>query len=139
MIERSKNANVVVYDARRTAAGEFAAGEPVDAYWLMNAERGQREELNFLERRLAYGLDVSPGPAPDTFVVRPRAVRSRRLVLGAVQGCVIATTTIAGREAVLERVFVETALAGTRVLSVTLFGSDRATGAPLEERIGPGR
>jgi hypothetical protein len=35
IIERSKNSNVVHYDARLTADGELAAEEPVIAYWVM--------------------------------------------------------------------------------------------------------
>src|SRR5688572_642291 len=57
-IERNKNANIVVYEANLAADGLFDAKNPVHAYWLMKAEKGQREELNKIEREMAYGYSV---------------------------------------------------------------------------------
>src|SRR5258705_13664792 len=57
-IARSKNANVVRYQAR-TRGGGLDRSHPIDAYWLMLAEDGRREELSWAERKLAYGFSVS--------------------------------------------------------------------------------
>ena len=38
VIERSKNANVVQYDARLTADGVLDPKEPVKVYWILLAE-----------------------------------------------------------------------------------------------------
>ncbi|TAM47404.1 MAG: DUF4833 domain-containing protein, partial [Acidobacteria bacterium] len=43
VIERSVNANVVVYDAVRGRDGRLDTADPVTAYWLMNADKGQRQ------------------------------------------------------------------------------------------------
>jgi hypothetical protein len=40
-IERSKNANIIQYDAQLGADGKLHAREPVVAYWLRLAEQGQ--------------------------------------------------------------------------------------------------
>jgi hypothetical protein len=53
IIERSKNANVVHYDAQLTADGEIDPNEPVIAYWVMLATDGHREELNWIEKKKA--------------------------------------------------------------------------------------
>ena len=45
IIERSKNANVVHYDARLTADGKLDPKEPVIAYWVLLAKDGRREKL----------------------------------------------------------------------------------------------
>jgi hypothetical protein len=42
IVERSKNANVVHYDARLTADGKLDPKEPVTAYWVLLAEDGRR-------------------------------------------------------------------------------------------------
>src|SRR5436190_15974614 len=55
-IERNKNANIVQYDAKLASDGLFDAREPVTGYWIMKAENGRREELNRIERELAYGF-----------------------------------------------------------------------------------
>jgi hypothetical protein len=41
-IERSKNANVLHYEANLTAQGELDPKEPIVIYWIMKAEKGQR-------------------------------------------------------------------------------------------------
>src|SRR5689334_9122752 len=38
VIERSKNANVIHYDAHVAKDGSLVASEPVVAYWIMKAE-----------------------------------------------------------------------------------------------------
>ena len=63
IIERSKNANVVHYDARLTADGKLDPREPVIAYWVLSAEDGRREELSWIEKKKAYGFDMKPDPS----------------------------------------------------------------------------
>ena len=81
IIERSKNANVVHYDARLNADGKLDPKEPVIAYWIMLAEDGRREDLNWIEKKKAYGFDIKPDPSGDgyrmTVVCRPRAADHR--------------------------------------------------------------
>jgi hypothetical protein len=57
VIERSKNANYVVYEARLDDAGNFVPDTPVVAYWRMVATGGGTEALNVIEHR-AYGFSV---------------------------------------------------------------------------------
>ena len=61
VIERSKNANIVVYDANRGAGGDFSPSKPVVAYWLLKGEKSKRQELNLVEWQSAYGFDVISG------------------------------------------------------------------------------
>ena len=62
IIERSKNANVVHYDARLTADGELDPKEPVIAYWVKLTKDGRREELSWIEKKKAYGFEIKPDP-----------------------------------------------------------------------------
>lgn len=57
-IERSKNANIVAYDIRILPEGSVDRRNPIDVYWLMNAEHGQRHEVSSFEKR-AYGYKAS--------------------------------------------------------------------------------
>ena len=139
VLGRSKNANVVVYDAVREPSGDLAPSEPVVAYWLLNAEDGKREELNLIERERAYGLVVEPGDAPGTFTMSFKANGRRRFVLRIREGCPVVTGSIAGHDGVLRRIFVhskEGAL-GPRVQSIEIFGKDVATGKDLHEKFVP--
>jgi hypothetical protein len=138
-IERSKNANVIVYELRRGADGAIDRAEPVRASWIMLASHGEREDLNLLERTLAYGFEVeaaSPGPG---WILRLKAEKKRPLAVREVAGCFRAMATIGGRDGALKRIYVK---ADDRTLIPTVawvdvFGVDPATGAQRYERISP--
>ncbi len=137
-IERSKNANVVLYEAKPGHPGTLDADEPITASWLMLAAKGERQSLNFIERSLAYGFEVKPAPSGG-FAMVLKALRQRVIHIATRAGCTAAMSTIDGREGVLQRVFVK---ADDRavippVQYVELFGIDAATGAPLHEKLVP--
>ena len=141
IIEWSKNANIVVYDANRGPAGDFVASEPVVAYWLLNAEKGQREELNVVERKHAYGFDVTPGDTPGTYAMAFKASRKRPLTILMLNGCLVATALIGGHNGILRRIFVQAKDDSFRpeVEYIELFGEGVATGGPLYEKFVPGK
>ncbi len=138
VIERSLNANVVLYEAGRRADGALDPERPVRVTWRLDAEDGRRESLNFIERIRAYGVDVAPLAERDTWRVRIRALPARPLVLRAGAGCPLVVAEVAGRDAVLRRVYV-TSTGGLipRVSSVDLSGFDLETSVPVTERIVP--
>jgi len=80
IIERSKNANVVHYDARLTADGKLDPKQPVIAYWIMLAKEGRREELSWIEKKKAHGFHIKPDPSVNgykmTVVAAPPSGRS---------------------------------------------------------------
>lgn len=136
-IERSKNANVVLYEVKRRADGTADPREPLTASWLMLADAGQREGLNFLEQRAAYGFDVKA--VKDGFEVHLRALAQRAIRLAQHAGCLAALTVIAGRQAVLRRIYVKAddSKLIPDVLSVEVHGVDVATGEPVSETLKP--
>jgi len=137
-IGRSTNANEIVYEAR-TRAGSLDEEEPVDAYWVMRAEEGQREGLNFLERMLAYGFSVERTPSGDGFTLLLKAKKDRPLHLTMRDGCPVALARIDGREALLRSIFVQTS-SGELIPSVAyadVVGVDPATGDEVRERVVP--
>ena len=139
-IGRSTNANEVVYRARRGANGALDADEPIAAEWQMLAEDGHREGLNFIEKLLAYGFSVDPAPSGEGFVVVLKAKKDRPVLLSVRDGCPAATLTIAGRPALLRRIFVQAEEGGGLIPSVAwadLEGVDPTTGAKVTERVLP--
>jgi len=139
VIERSKNANIVVYDANRGPGGDFAASEPVVAYWLVAGEKGKREQLNAVERERAYGFDIAPGDTPGTFSMAVRADPKRRLTLRVLNDCPVVTAAIGGRDGILQKLFVQSkeGLFLPKVEYVAFFGQDVATERPLYEKFVP--
>lgn len=138
VVERSVNANVVVYEVARDPGGVVDPKRPVHGHWVMWAEDGHREELNAIERRLAYGIDVLGAGAGGAFEIAVRALRERPIEVRAAEECPTARMPISGRPAVLRRVFVQIARGGfllPKVAYVELHGEDAETKSPVDERI----
>jgi hypothetical protein len=139
-IARSKNANVVHYDARVHERGRLDGDEPVVAYWVMLAEDGRREGLTWIERRLAYGFSATVGHDGGELRLRLRAFPRRELAVRRDdKGHFRAEITLAGAPAVLERIFVASVEHGVTpsVRYFDLFGRRRDDGSRVTERILP--
>src|SRR5262249_41066160 len=136
VVERSKNGNVVAYDANRGPAGELDRSEPVVAYWLLDGDKSKREELARMERERAYGVEASPGESPGTYALVFKAQRKRRMTVQELKGCSVAMTSIGGRNGILRRLFVQSKEGGVlpKVEYVELFGEDPDKGDPLYEK-----
>ena len=106
-LARSKNANVVKYAVRIDPDGRLNAASPVEAYWLMLAENGRREELTWTERKLAYGFSISEQTSQG-LVLRLGACSTRELHVRSVAGVFRAELSIGGQRASLQRIFVRT-------------------------------
>jgi phosphatidylglycerophosphate synthase len=57
-LQRDPNTNTVIYQLNVNSAGQLDEHEPVHAFWIRYTERGQQQELNFIERKFAYGLSA---------------------------------------------------------------------------------
>jgi hypothetical protein len=136
VVDRSVNANEVVYEAVRGADGLLDPRKPIRVFWRMKAEDGRETGLNFFERIRAYGVEVTGHPRPDTFLLKMRAFPGRSIVLREHGTCAQVVTEIGDRSAILSRVFV-TATKGLfpSVSSVDVFGTDAETGVPMSEHV----
>jgi hypothetical protein len=136
-IERSNNANVVVYDLVDRRGEVAEARSPVEAHWVLLADRGQVEGLNVLERLTAYGFDLEAGPGGAT-VMRLRACRKQRIEIRPVDGCLRPLLPIQGHLSILTSVFVK--MRGSSAYSVeavALRGVAVGSGEALEEWLRP--
>lgn len=139
VIARSKNANVVHYEARVQRSGRLDRDEPVIAYWVMLAANGRREGLSWLERKFAYGFKASFEPGGDVLRVELTAFSRRALAVRSDEnGIFHAEVAISGRRSRLERIFVASDEGGITpsVRYVDLFGR-LSDGARVSERILP--
>jgi len=140
VLERSTNANVVVYDAKRLPSGELDPARPVVAYWIVNEDRGQREELTSFQWNRAYGFGCRPSQKPGRYRMTFKASRGRSLAIQLLDGCPVAMTRIAGRKGIVRRIVVHVGkkfLLLPTVDSVEIFGEDPQTREPLREEFHP--
>jgi hypothetical protein len=137
-IERSKNANVVQYDARVNEDGGLDRDQPVDAYWLKLASDGRRKELNWLQRQAAYGFHVYwQGSGLELEMVAP--IGRRVQVVSGSDGWE-ARTRIDGRSCRIDRIFVksiERRVLPPKVEYIDFAGRDVASDEPCTERFVP--
>lgn len=137
IIARSKNTNVVHYDARLTADGKLDPSEPVTAYWVMLAEDGRRKKLNWIEKRKAYGFTIKPGVSANSYTMTLVAYPEHQITVKQEDDAVRAETIINGRPAVLGKMFINASegLFGPTVLSIEVYGKDLQTGEMLREKL----
>jgi hypothetical protein len=139
IIERSKNSNTVHYDALLTDDGILNPNEPVIAYYVMLAEDGRRKELNWIEKKLAYGFDIKPDPLVSGYRMTMVAAPQRPIIVKMEGSDVRAELVIDGRPAVLEKMYVKASdgLIWPQVHYIELYGRDMLTGEKRFEKVIP--
>lgn len=139
VIERSSNKNQVHYDANLSPDGQIDPNQPIQAYWVMAAQDGRREELTTLERARAYGFNVEPESGSHSFRLTLVAQKQRPIHVYSEGGTVRAETTIAGHRAYLTCIYANThkVLAVPTVKSIDWFGVDVNTSEVVHETVIP--
>ena len=153
VIGRSKNLNIVVYEAKlASGGGELDSKEPVIVYWLdldpayqkQKRDKGvtsDRLELNFIEKTMAYGLSSAPNPAKPGHHTVHLVAFSKRAVdvyFDQAKGRAVAMIEINGQQCELIRIFVSAteSWTGPKVQHVDVIGLDQQ-GQQVTERITP--
>ncbi|RAK02375.1 uncharacterized protein DUF4833 [Larkinella arboricola] len=138
-IQRSNDANTVIYEANVTAGRQLNAEDPVHVYWIRYAEQGQRESLSMFQWKMAYGYKHKPlAQSDNSFEIHLNAFKKRPIWVDLHQGKPVALTTINGRKACLRKVFVQLDSDSgllPKVEYIELFGTDPGAGTPVYERI----
>ena len=58
-IDRSRSADIVMYDVNLDNNGILDHNRPIRAYWVKRTENSQLQPLTLMEEKLGYGLDFS--------------------------------------------------------------------------------
>jgi hypothetical protein len=138
-IEHNKNANVVVYEAQ-LKENSISDDEPVSAYWLMRAEHGQREDLSFFEKRMAFGWDIEKIESrAGMFKMFITAYPKRPVIIQSSEGIAFATMMIAGKRSYLKKIYIYADESKTvpEVQYIDIFGETIADRTPVQERVTP--
>lgn len=137
IIERSKNANVVVYDLRLNDRGEPAGKDTIDAYWMRYAGTGERRELKWYERSWAYGTKIKGPVEADGFDMVVRAYDDRLIQVRKIDGEYRPLMKIKDELSVLDKIYVASDESGAlpKVLYIKLYGHNRHNGQPVVEEI----
>ena len=137
IIERSKNANVVCYDANMTKDGKIDKEKPVDAYWIMYAENAGREEISAFEKR-AYGFKINYNESAKDFDFSLKAVENKNMNIIMVDGNPKVKIMINNTESYLNKVYIQSKdgpLGIPKVYYYILYGTTVASNENIEEKI----
>ncbi len=137
-IERSKNENIVRYDACLLPDGNFSDSNPVVVYWSL--EDGKTEELNAIEKDHAYGIDSQKKLGKNRFRITITALKDREIIVEKRNADYKAFIRMKGKRTILEKVYIraeERILGSPKVVYVDLFGRSLGANQTVEERIIP--
>jgi len=138
-LHRTSNSNTLIYELN-APGGQLDEVNPMHVYWIRNAEKGQKEELNYIQRKFAYGL-VTKKLANNQYDVRFVSYKKFPLLLmKANDGKYHIFATIAQKQMMLSRVFVKIEGGSfwlPNIVYVELRGTDPNTGREIVERFKP--
>ena len=138
-IERSKNANIIQYDAQIGSDGKLLKKEPVIGYWIRLAEQGQVEQLSWVQRKFAFGFSAKYHRDSDTATIDMVADIGQPITVKRVEGKYMAVIDFEGQPSQLERIFIQAHGKGISVTVeyVEIFGVDLKSGEPTYGKIIP--
>jgi hypothetical protein len=138
-IERSKNANIVQYDAQVAEDGRLFKKKPVVAYWIRHNEQGQRQELNWIQRTFAYGFNTKLDKNRESVVIDMKADVGQAIKVIRDGDTFRATLVIDGETSYFEKMYIDSTRKGMSidVHYVELFGEDMKTGEARYEKFTP--
>lgn len=56
-IQRDPNINTAIYTVNYQENGKIDKNNPVKAYWIRYAEKGEKKDFNYIQRKFAYGIE----------------------------------------------------------------------------------
>jgi len=136
-IERSKNKNIVQYDAC-LLKNNISDENPVQAYWVLT--NGKKEQLSAIENKQAYGIESKEKLGKNKYRISLAALKDRDIVVEKIKGDYKALVKINGESSILERVYVESeepTIGLPKVHYVEVFGRNLSTNKSVKERITP--
>jgi len=138
-IERSKNANVIQYDAQIGPDGKLDSEEPVVAYWVRLADEGQVKELSWVQRTFAFGFNAEYDPATDSAPMEMAVDIGRSFTIVRDGDIYRAKTIIAGVESFLDKIYISAHKHGLfiKLNFVDIYGKDALTGEERFEHFVP--
>ncbi|MCE7043252.1 DUF4833 domain-containing protein [Dyadobacter sp. CY312] len=139
-IQRDPNTNTIVYELNKDGQGRVREKDPVSTFWIRYPEGGGRKDLNYLQRKFAYGIN-SKSMGNGDFELRSVAYSKLPLYLRRDQkNQYHVYADIGSRKCILSRVFIRID-GGTfwspNVLYIELKGVEIATGKIITQRIKP--
>lgn len=137
-LQRDPNANTIICQLNTGSDGKVDKDSPVNVFWIRYAENGQKSDLNFIQRKFAYGIN-SRVLGNDKYELKFVSYGKFPLYLMKDKNNQFHVyATVASKQIILQRIFVRIE-GGTfwvpNVKYVELRGTDATTGEAVAEKI----
>lgn len=138
-IERSKNANIIQYDAQVAPDGALLKKEPVVGYWVRLAEQGQVKKLTWLQKTFAFGFGTRLAGDRQSLEMKMKLDLGAPIEVVRDGGRYRATVPIEESPSWLEKIYINSKRKGMSVdiHFIELHGTDRETGEKRYQKIIP--
>ena len=136
-VQRSKDQNTVIYELNKDESGKLIEDDPIRVFWVKYEDDSSTSSLSFLQRRYAYGVDVTK--KEDEYKLKFSVFKKRDAYLrfDEESGNYYVYTTINKKKAVLQKIFVEITGGSfmiPKIGMVDFYGSDPKTGEHVHEK-----
>lgn len=140
-IQRDPNTNTICYTLNVDKSGKLVLSNPINAFWIRYPEGGIRKDLNFIQRKFAYGINTK-NVGDGSYDVRSVAYNKLPMRLKKDEkGVYRVFADINKKESILERIFIRIGDGGTfwhpDVKYIELKGTEVGTGKKVLERFKP--
>lgn len=133
-IQHSNNHNTFIYDANLLGK-KLNTAEPVKVYRLTYTKGGIKEELNGMQRKMAYGVTLVSTEAASCIFTLAAYPAKKIFVRMEKDGKPTATINVNGKNILLKKMFLLANKLGTNVEYIDFYGKDAATGKEVKERL----
>lgn len=135
-LQRTSNSNTLIYELNYKN-NVLDEDDPIHVYWIRYSEQGQKAELNYIQRKFAYGIK-STLVGKDKFEIYFVSYKKFLMYLMKGNNKYNVYATINHKQAIVNRIFVKIkggSLWSPNIEYIEVKGTDPATGKEVMERM----
>lgn len=137
-LQRDPNTNTLICEVNLDEKGNINKSNPIHTYWIRYAEKGEKKELGYIQRKFAYGIDAKE-ISKDKYELRFVSHKKLIFILQRNTERQYYVSVIANNKSIkVNRLFVRIEGGSFWVPNVKygeIEGTDQSSGKPITERI----
>lgn len=136
-LQRTTNTNTIVCELNY-ANGIVDKDDPIHVFWIRYGEKGQSEDLNYVQRKFAYGINSKEIGANKYELNFVSYKKYKMYLMMSADNQYHVYTTINKKQAILTRIYIQIkggSFWSPNIEYVELTGVDPSTNLPVKERL----
>ena len=137
-LQRTPNTNTIVCELNYKD-GIVDKDDPINVFWLRYEDKGQREDLSYIQRKFAYGINCKEISANKYELNFVSYKKYKMYLMQASDKQFHVYTAINSKQVILTKIYIQIKQGGSfwspNIEYVELTGLDPATNLPVKERL----